>query len=770
MAFSLFPKKIDFPRLFLYLLLGGAAIFLQCVGDNYEPLSLALVYAMVGVGFSPILSTLLCTLPALFTLDLFSILLLLGQTALVALGQFIQNKLPNKGLKKSGLISLITLTASLALFVWLTPFTPYRLPLPVTPNPLTQKVLIAAVIFLLAAVFFIALKALLRKFLKCRLRPDESIFSILLLVLVGIGMCRLLGLNAYMGVAFFFLLLFSCATKDASGMLCAFCLSLPPLLAWGISPVRFFLFGAAVCTFAKYGRIASTCALLIAFLGYGYFEGLYAYPTPQLVLSILSVLIPSLFFILIPTPLVRFLENKLVFYREKHLSRVAINRNRALVGEKLFEISAVFREIQSTFTALSASEADKGAKEYIRDCVLSEACENCPYNSACKKRNLLPSLDALVSVGCVKGKVTLIDIPRALADACNNQTTLLYALNRQLGEYQNYVTETENAATGRALLAGQAQGVSEILKSLALEQSQPIQIYTEKERGLNIALLRAGIVCSELLIYGEEENLTLSLVTFGSVDVKVIAEIASRFMNTTMMISERIPLSDDKFCCILRKKPCFDAAFGVATARKKGEKMSGDTHSVIKIDERKFMVTLSDGMGSGEYAQRVSENTITLLESFYRAKMPSQLILSSVNKLLTFNKEESFACVDIAIVDLDSGLADIVKIGSPIAFILSGNTVKILENSSLPLGILDCLHPSAVSYELIENDVLLFISDGISDAFGTAADLYECLRSIPANNPQALADNLLQGALRASGGVAKDDMTAVAVRLFKAKI
>ncbi len=765
----LFPKKIDFPRLFLYLLFGGAAMFLHFVGDNGEPFSLALLYAMVGAGFSPIPSSLLCALPSVFALDVFFILLFLGQAILIALGQFLQSKLRRPRLKKSGLISLVCLSAALALFVGFAPFTAYDLPLPVTflSGALTQKLLIAATIFLLSAIFSVAIKALLRKFLRCRLRNDELLFSVSFLLLVGVGFCKFLGVNAYTGAAIFILMLFACATKDAGATVCAFCLSLPPLLTANLSPEKFFLYGVVVSVFIKSGRLAASCALLTAFFAYGYFEGLYAYPTPQLVASTLSVVIPVLLFVLIPSPVIRFLENKLIFYREKHLSRVAINRNRAAVGEKLFEISAVFREIQATFTALGASEAEAGAKEYIRNCAVEEACQNCAHYAVCQKRNLTPALDALISVGCIKGKVTLIDIPRALADACNNQSGLLYALNHQLGEYKSYVTETENAATGRALLAGQAQGVSEILKALALEQSEPLRIYTEKERALNVAMLRAGIVCSEVLIYGDEENVTLSLVTFGKADVKLIARVASELLQTTMMISERLPLSDDKFCCVLRKKPYFDAAFGVATAPKKGERVSGDTHSVIKIDERKFMVALSDGMGSGEYARRVSESTITLLESFYRAKMPSDLILSSVNKLLTFSREESFACVDVATVDLDSGRTDVVKIGSPIAFILSGNTVKILEGSSLPLGILDALRPDTASYELAENDVLLFISDGISDAFGTAADLYECLRSIPIHNPQQLADSLLESALRAAGGVAKDDMTAVAVRLFK---
>ena len=93
----------------------------------------------------------------------------------------------------------------------------------------------------------------------------------------------------------------------------------------------------------------------------------------------------------------------------------------------------------------------------------------------------------------------------------------------------------------------------------------------------------------------------------------------------------------------------------------------------------------------------------------------------------------------------------------------------MLESTSLPLGILDNLRPDGASYDLLENDVLLFLSDGIADAFGSASDLYEVLRAIPLHNPQQLADSLLDAALKAYGGTAKDDMTAVAVRLFKSE-
>lgn len=100
-------------------------------------------------------------------------------------------------------------------------------------------------------------------------------------------------------------------------------------------------------------------------------------------------------------------------------------------------------------------------------------------------------------------------------------------------------------------------------------------------------------------------------------------------------------------------------------------------------------------------------------------------------------------------------------------FILSGNTLKILESGSLPLGILESLHPDTSSYTLQEDDVLLFLSDGITSAFGSSADLYETLKNIPAANPQQLADTILNQAVALYGGSAKDDMTVLAVRLFK---
>lgn len=107
-----------------------------------------------------------------------------------------------------------------------------------------------------------------------------------------------------------------------------------------------------------------------------------------------------------------------------------------------------------------------------------------------------------------------------------------------------------------------------------------------------------------------------------------------------------------------------------------------------------------------------------------------------------------------------------MKIGSPAGFLLTGEELKILEGQSLPMGALEAVHPATMRVTMHENDFLLFLSDGITSAFGSSADLCAYLGGLRPLNPQALAENVLSAALsRSPEGKAGDDMTVLAVKL-----
>ena len=147
--------------------------------------------------------------------------------------------------------------------------------------------------------------------------------------------------------------------------------------------------------------------------------------------------------------------------------------------------------------------------------------------------------------------------------------------------------------------------------------------------------------------------------------------------------------------------------------------------------------------------------------------MPCKTILETINKLMTFNRDESFTCMDIASVDLNTLSAGFIKIGSPPGIIIKKDGIKVMESASLPLGILDSIRPTVCEERLDEDDTVVFMSDGITSAFPSATDMYGMLERLRPLNPQSAADGILAAAKKAAGGRAADDMTVLAVRIFK---
>ena len=161
-----FHKKIEFGRVFVYLACLLSSLFLSQIGDHKEPFSLALLYGMGAAGLSPILSALLYLLPALIPFEPIPFLLYAAQATLMSVGFYLQKRFGKNEFLKTGILPLVALSLSLGLFFAFAPFEGYTLPLEsIKIDAIVQKVVIAAVIFLLAAVFAVSMKALLYKLL-----------------------------------------------------------------------------------------------------------------------------------------------------------------------------------------------------------------------------------------------------------------------------------------------------------------------------------------------------------------------------------------------------------------------------------------------------------------------------------------------------------------------------------------------------------------------------------------------------------------------------
>ncbi len=738
------------------LLLGF--VLLNFALPSRETLSFALFYASLFCGFHPLISGAGYLLASSAALSWAATLGAAIQAVfLIALFYLYRKTRRNMGIER-----LLYLAAAQVPFVLLFPLSGYAL---FPFSAIWQKVVLAALTFLLSVLFEGGLNALLFRAFRCRLSSIQLAEVSLMWLFVGAGLCSAFGAPAFYAVSITLLLFAVVLLKNATAVPFAVVLALPLCLAQNsVVPVAEY---AAYACFAlllcAYGKIASSLALLLCFFAAQYFEGLYDGPVLNIVLTLLACAFPVILVSVLPEKFFTRAKSSLLFYREHALPRIAINRNRRAVGERLYEVSSLFREIEGAFT--EPQQSQDGTTQLTQK-LMDTFCADCPGRRRCETSGVFASMERLVAVGRAKGQVSLIDLSADLSASCGNAAGLLFACNKLLAGYRNSVRELETARESRKLLAEQAHGVSEILRDIALEQSEEFS-FSDGENALSRALSEAGILSSEIFVYGEGTSLTVSMTLAPNVNGRRLCAVAGAALGIPLALAEKIPLSATRSCYVLKRKPEYDAAFGIACRCKEGEQACGDTYSVLKIDERRFLVALSDGMGSGEAAREVSDRTLSLLESFYKAKMPSETVLNTVNRLISYSSDEMFSCLDLAAVDLDTGEADIVKIGSPVGFILSEEELRVLEGESLPIGMLDNVHPATLRAQVGENDFMLFMSDGVTSAFGSSTELYSYLSELRPINPQSLAEEILGKALERYNGKAEDDMTVLAVKLLK---
>ena len=632
-----------------------------------------------------------------------------------------------------------------------------------------KRVLTVILTTVLTILTFIAGKAIKEKGLKFKFSLDQTACLLVCVALFGLGVCRLISPLAWKGVCALILLGVCYIYRVGICSILSTVLGLSLALFYNdVSYVGVFLvWSVSIECFLRLSRYAGALSLLICdYLIQVVFS---VYQNYQ-VIDFICILIGCGVFCLIPSSILKNLKEQLYSFREKQLTRESINRCRSVLAGRLYDLSGVFTEMADAFTNFKKNNVtEESAKAFIQKQVVESVCKDCVSFSRCSSKNAVKAdIEKLIDIGFAKGKLSLIDMPKDISKNCSNPNNILFALNKLLADYRLKLLEDKNLSSGRDLIASEALGVAEILRGLALETGSLVKYHNTLERKLCDELFKGGFNVNELLIYGENDLISVSLITaMNEFSLTGMQAIISKTLGVQMDLTDRNKITEDKCYLSFRRAVDFDAVFGVAKAVKDGSEKSGDTHSVIRINNNRFLMALSDGMGSGKQANAVSSASLSLIESFYKAGLDGNLILQTVNKLLAINSEDTFTALDVSIIDLKNCSADFIKYGAPYGFIINDNGIKIVEGNTLPLGILDQLKPSVATTSLDGGDMIVLVTDGITEAFSSSGEIIDYLRKVPAKNPQTLANGILEKALELSNGKKNDDMTVLAVRVFK---
>ncbi len=637
----------------------------------------------------------------------------------------------------------------------------------------TSVSVVLGLLFMLACAHF--LKALFAKAFKTKLNVDELISGSVMLLVVSMGLAAMapFGIEMVKVFAVVAIIISTYLFPPFASLYVGSVMGLGAALHLGnlhyVS--AFVLFSLLATAFKSNNKLYGCLAIVLCDIVLGlYFN---TYPNYS-VFGILSVVLGEILVLLLPMQLVALVGEKLGGVKDKVAMRNIINRSKESISHRMNEIANVFSEMDHAFRAMVKGLLPLAdAKKMITTEVIAKLGKNSPEVNQIMRtdsKGTYQMFEDLVTIGLERGKVTLLDIPPFVTSKVGKVNFLVNTLNQLLSSYKHYATMVGNMDASRAIIADQLSGISSILRSLAKEVNLNISFDLSKENRILEECSFGGMSCYEAIVYEQSANIIHATILVLKTDYKpeLLQKIVSKVVGCKMkVVSETDSTVSGYLVITLKTQPNYDIVFGSASSGKSGEMVNGDTHSILKIDDGKFMVALCDGMGSGLKANSISNLSIGLIENFYKAGFDNELILNSVNKLLSQNSDETFTALDICVLDTRKGLCDFIKLGSPQGYLKHGTSTDVIETCGLPMGVLDEMQPHITKKVLSDHDIIVLVSDGITQAFEDAEqDFYAFVHNLSGTNPQTIANEILDRAVDLQNGVCNDDMTVVAVRVF----
>lgn len=161
-----------------------------------------------------------------------------------------------------------------------------------------------------------------------------------------------------------------------------------------------------------------------------------------------------------------------------------------------------------------------------------------------------------------------------------------------------------------------------------------------------------------------------------------------------------------------KKEDKYKVQIASAKATKNKSEISGDTSIQTKLRDGKLMMALSDGMGSGPRAKKSSSTVIKMLKRLLTTGFDKDVSIGLINSSININSsEETYATIDISVIDTCAGNIEFIKNGACPTFIKTNNKVEVVKAISLPAGIVDNIDLVVYDKDLKGGEIIVMCSD-----------------------------------------------------------
>lgn len=337
-------------------------------------------------------------------------------------------------------------------------------------------------------------------------------------------------------------------------------------------------------------------------------------------------------------------------------------------------------------------------------------------------------------------------------------------------------------------MVNQLDGVSKVISALAedMEQSedQANEFIMEKEEILNLAKNR-NVEIKDLKIRREKTGRYIINVYVDTCleenekrgcTVEILEKILSKVLEEKIVLQKNnCGQKKDTNLCIntYTSQDRYTLQLGISRQTKQGSPISGDTSTSLKLEDGKYLLAISDGMGTGPKARQSSKIAIKMLERLLSGGFDKDSSIELINTTLSASagEDDTYATLDIAILDLYAGNIEFIKNGACPTYIKQNGKVQIIKALSLPAGILDNISLVVYDKDIEEGDLLIMCSDGIMESNTEYQNkelwVRDILESIGTDNVQKIADIITKEAIDNGYGQVKDDMTIIVAKMTK---
>ena len=441
----------------------------------------------------------------------------------------------------------------------------------------------------------------------------------------------------------------------------------------------------------------------------------------------------------------------------RKLSHMLTNEIPEKEGLSEGEVAQAFSEVTETMCAACGRREHCWEKEYYDTC-------HSAYN--------------LLHMFSENGQVDRKQVPAGFRRRCINIDGFLKETNRVMQmasvnlRWQNRLNEN------RLAFAGQMGEIAEIMDDLSMELSErkenskqlsDILIHKLEKKRLKIKKISVTDEGS----HGRRQKVYLiARVRRGRcMTVKELAELVSAAAGLRFVPEKDSPeVVGRKYTVFeLVEDTKYRLIQGVARKPKEGEPVNGDSYAFIYLDSGQVLMSLYDGMGSGEKAKEESELMINLLEQMVDTGFARRSALRMINSVMMFHGDRQlFSSMDLSVVDLYSGICEFIKIGASSTFIKRGEQVECVTSGSLPMGVFPEMDCEGFCRNLFDGDVIVMVTDGVVNRFSHGNEsICDLLSEIDLTNPNAMASEILNEALDCPGEVQQDDMTVLVCTVCK---